>query len=232
MRVAIIPARGGSKRIPDKNTRDFLGVKIIGRVIKMLEEVNLFDRIIVSTDSDEIALVAREFGAEVPFIRPSNLADDFSGTSEVITHAIATLGLQNDPETQVCCVYPTSVLMTAKDLLYSIELFRSEKWKFVFAASRPNSSPLRSFKKADSGGLEMLFPHYWTTRSQDLPICFVDAGFFYWGTTETWMKAEPIFDSRSTFVEIPECRAIDINTEADWLQAESVFELMADGRIG
>ena len=136
--------------------------------------------IIVSTDSEEIAHVAKEFGAEVPFIRPSNLADDYAGTSEVIAHAISSLQLQRESDAQVCCVYPTSVLMNVQDLKNSLDLLQNQDWQYVFAASQPNSSPLRSFRKSGQGGLEMLFPQYWESRSQDLPECFVDAGFFYW----------------------------------------------------
>ena len=231
MRIAIIPARGGSKRIPNKNIKNFLGSPIIGRVIGTLSESQIFDRIIVSTDSEEIAVVAKKYGAEVPFMRPSELADDFAGTSEVITHAIDSLQLETTLDTQVCCVYPTSVLMNSNDLKDSLELLQTQEWEYVFAASQPNSSPLRSFTKSELGGLEMLFPKYWSSRSQDLPDCFVDAGFFYWATAKTWIQAEPIFGPNSTFVDIPEIRAIDVNTEDEWLRAESIFEIISSGRI-
>jgi len=231
MRIAIIPARGGSKRITNKNVKNFLGTPIIGRVISNLRESQIFDRVIVSTDSEEIAAVAKKYGAEVPFMRPNELADDFAGTSEVIAHAIESLQLQTALDTQVCCVYPTSVLMNSNDLKDSLGLLQTQKWQFVFAASQPNSSPLRSFTKSELGGLEMLFPNYWGSRSQDLPNCFVDAGFFYWATANTWIQAEPIFGPNSTFVEIPEMRAIDVNTEDEWLRAESIFEIISSGRI-
>ena len=231
MRIAIIPARGGSKRITSKNIKNFLGTPIIGRVIVTLRQSQIFDRIIVSTDSEEIAAVAKKFGAEVPFVRPNELADDFAGTSEVITHAIENLQLETALDTQVCCVYPTSVLMNSIDLKDSLELLQTQEWQFVFAASQPNSSPFRSFIKSGSGGLEMLFPQYWGSRSQDLPDCFVDAGFFYWATAKTWIQAEPIFGPNSTFIEIPDMRAIDVNTEDEWLRAESIFEIISSGRI-
>ena len=231
MRIAIIPARGGSKRITNKNIKNFLGTPIIGRVISTLRESQIFDRIIVSTDSEEIAAVAKYFGAEVPFIRPCELADDFTGTSEVITHAIDSLQLKTSLDAQVCCVYPTSVLMNSNDLKDSLELLQTQEWEYVFAASQPNSSPLRSFTKSELGGLEMLFPKYWGSRSQDLPDCFVDAGFFYWATAKTWIQAEPIFGPNSTFVDIPDIRAIDVNTEDEWLRAESIFEIISSGRI-
>ena len=231
MRIAIIPARGGSKRIVDKNLKSFLGTPIIGRVIKNLKESEIFDRIVVSTDSEEIARVSVEFGAEVPFIRPSQFSDDFAGTTEVIVHAIEALQLSDELGVQVCCVYPTSVLMNCNDLRDSLELLQDQEWQYVFAASQPNSSPLRSFRKSRLGRVEMLFPNYWGSRSQDLPDCYVDAGFFYWATTDTWRQAEPVFNANSTFVEIPEIRAVDINTESDWLRAESIFKLIEGGRI-
>ena len=231
MRIAIIPARAGSKRIVDKNIRSFLGTPIIGRVIENLRKSEIFDRIIVSTDSKEITNISIGFGAEVPFIRPGELSGDYVGTTEVITHAIKSLQLHDQLDVDICCVYPTSVLMNSTDLQDSLKLFLSQKWKYVFAASQPNSSPLRSFKRSQLGGTEMLFPNYWGSRSQDLPDCFVDAGFFYWASARTWMEGEPIFGVNSTFVEIPEVRAIDVNTESDWLRAEDIFELIASGRI-
>ena len=226
MRIAIIPARGGSKRIPNKNIKHFIGIPIIGRVIDFLKDTDLFDRIIVSTDSKEIAEVSQQFGAEVPFMRPSTLADDFAGTNEVIAHAIQNLNLQYMKDTYICCVYPTSILMTLNDLALSLKLISEEDWRFVFAATQPNSSPLRSFRKTESGGLEMLFPEHLESRSQDLIPCFNDAGFFYWASTESWLSEEPVFGARSTFIEVPEIRAIDINTESDWIQAEMIFRII------
>lgn len=231
MRIAIIPARGGSKRIANKNIKSFLGVPIIGLVIGNLRDSGIFDRIIVSTDSEEIARVAKGFGAEVPFVRPIELSDDHAGTTEVIAHAVQALQLHNETDVQVCCVYPTSVLMNSDDLMESLKLLQEQKWQYVFAASQPNSSPLRSFKKSRLGGTEMLFPNYWGSRSQDLPACFVDAGFFYWANAKTWVIGEPIFGAYSTFIEVPEIRAIDVNTESDWLRAESTFELLKSDRI-
>lgn len=224
MRIAIIPARGGSKRILNKNIREFLGVPIIGRVITTLKESQLFDRIVVSTDSSEIASLAIEFGAEVPFRRPDHLADDFAGTGEVVLHCIQELNLSSDPTTQICCVYPTSVLMQVEELDKALRMLDSGGWKYVFAASSPNSSPLRSFTRSETGGINMLFPEFWESRSQDLPSCFVDAGFFYWASAGTWIEGLPIFGTYSTIVEVSDSRAVDINTEDDWQRAEFEFQ--------
>jgi pseudaminic acid cytidylyltransferase len=224
MNIAIIPARGGSKRIPNKNFRNFLGTPIIGRVIENLKSSDLFERIIVSTDSIEIATLAKEFGAEVPFIRPSELSDDLTGTSAVISHAVQALGTAVSATTNVCCVYPTAVLLTSEDLKQALCTLESGKWKFVFAGARFISSPLRGFVKYDSGGVGMIFPENQESRSQDLPDCFFDVGLFYWSRVENWLQESEIFCSESTFVEIPEVRAIDINTEKDWNHAELVYE--------
>ena len=226
MRIAIIPARGGSKRIPGKNIREFLGTPVIGRVIKTLKESQLFDRIIVSTDDKDVSQISLDYGAEVPFIRPATLSDDFTGTAEVVIHAIKTLNLREDRYTQICCVYPTSVLLKFEDIFESLKLLNQSEWLFVFAATKPNSSPFRSFVKDESGGLEMLFPKYWQTRSQDLRECYVDAGLLYWGTVQGWLGNQPIFGPSSTFIEIPQSRVVDINTESDWLQAELIYRLL------
>lgn len=224
MNIAIIPARGGSKRIPNKNIRNFNGTPIIGRVIQNLKSSDLFDRIIVSTDSTEIEKIAIQFGAEVPFIRPSELSDDLTGTSAVISHAVKALGTGALGITNVCCVYPTAVLLTSEDLKQALHKLEHEKWKFVFAGARFSSSPLRGFVNNDSGGVSMIFPENQKSRSQDLPDCFFDAGFFYWSRVENWLEESEIFSSESSFVEIPEVRAIDINTEKDWEHAEIVYE--------
>ena len=231
MNVALIPARSGSKRLPHKNIKLLNGRPLLSYSIVSAIESGLFAEVIVSTDSEEIARVAKGFGAEVPFVRPIELSDDHAGTTEVIAHAVQALQLHNETDVQVCCVYPTSVLMNSDDLMESLKLLQEQKWQYVFAASQPNSSPLRSFKKSRLGGAEMLFPNYWGSRSQDLPACFVDAGFFYWANAKTWVTGEPIFGAYSTFIEVPEIRAIDVNTESDWLRAESIFELLKSDRI-
>jgi N-acylneuraminate cytidylyltransferase len=228
MKIAIIPARAGSKRIPNKNIKHFSGKPIIAHVIERLSESKFFDRIVVSTDSEKIAKISRELGAEVPFIRPKNLADDFTGTIEVINHAIEELKLGMNDVNYVCCVYPTSVLLNTNELEHAFKLLLTNKWRFVFAATEPNSSPLRSFTQNKIGGVKMLFPENWGNRSQDLPKCYVDSGFFYWAKSNDWLNNEPIFDESSTFIEIPQFRAIDINTDADWKWAENVFNSMKD----
>jgi pseudaminic acid cytidylyltransferase len=224
VRVAIIPARSGSERIPGKNMKDFLGIPIIGRVISTLKDSQLFDRIIVSTDSEEIASLAMSFGAEIPFMRPTHLSDNFTDTKSVIAHAIVTLEIEKT-KVDYCCVYPTSVLMTKMDLEMTHRLYNQGTWDFVFTAFKMEPSPLRGFKLDKlTGGIEMLNSEYWDYRSQDLPATYLDAGFLYWGSAMSWTSAIPLFGPTSMFFEIAKDRAVDINTIDDWKRAEHIFK--------
>ncbi len=221
MRIALIPARGGSKRIPRKNIRTFAGRPMISHSIAAAAKSGLFDRIVVSTDDGEIAGVARSFGAEVPFIRPRELADDHAGTASVVSHAIQVLGCEN--LTAVCCIYATAPFLRDDDLKRGLELLESGPWQYVFAATSFAASIYRSFRQIESGGLEMLFPEYYSTRSQDLPEALHDAGQFYWGRPEAWLSSAKVFDHRSTVVLLPRWRVHDIDSEEDWKRAELVW---------
>lgn len=223
MNIAIIPARAGSKRITNKNIRDFLGVPIIIRVISLLAESKCFDRIIVSTDSTEIAELVIRNGGEVPFMRPQHIADDFASTRDVILHAIQEIHLDNESDINICCVYPTSIMLKKEDLIKAFELNQLRAWNYVFAAYRPNSSPFRMFSRNFRDGCQMIFPQYYEFRSQDLPEAFADAGLFYIGSINTWKSDSYFFSPKSTFVEIPEKRAVDINEPEDWKLAEYYF---------
>jgi pseudaminic acid cytidylyltransferase len=225
--VAVIPARGGSKRIPRKNIRDFAGKPMIGHSIDCALKSGLFDRIIVSTDDAEISSVAQKLGAEVPFTRPMALANDDAGTTVVIAHAIEWLQSEGTAASAVCCIYATAPFMRAEDLAEGWRLLQSGDWQYVFAATRFAASVHRSFLRAADGGLEMLFPEHFNTRSQDLPTVLHDAAQFYWGKPEAWVSTARVFDRHSTIVEIPPWRVQDIDTEEDWLQAEAMA-----GRLG
>jgi N-acylneuraminate cytidylyltransferase len=227
LKVAVIPARGGSKRIPRKNIRDFAGKPMIGHSIDCALKSGLFDRIIVSTDDPEISSVAQKLGAEVPFTRPMALANDHAGTTVVIAHAIEWLQSEGTAASAVCCIYATAPFMRAEDLAEGWRLLESGDWQYVFAATRFVASVHRSFLRAADGGLEMLFPEHFDTRSQDLPTVLHDAAQFYWGKPEAWVSAARVFDRHSTIVEIPPWRVQDIDTEEDWLQAEAMA-----GRLG
>jgi len=212
--IAIIPSRGGSKRIPNKNIKHLDSKPIIGHVIEKLLHSGRFEEVIVSTDSKEIGEISKAFGAKIPFERPGEISNDSATTQAVIRHAIISLGIQS---TLVTCVYPTSVLIEKEDILKAedVHTFRSEV-DFVIAAYQPNSSPLRSFTLNSNEGIKMLFPQYYDSRSQDLPSVFADAGLFYMASTDKWLNCEGIFTQNSFIVEVPRTRAVDINSTEDW----------------
>lgn len=227
MRVAIIPARGGSKRIPRKNIRDFDGRPVIAHSIEAARVCELFDRVIVSTDDREIGEVARNHGAETPFVRPEQLADDHAGTTEVVAHAVRWLQ-ENDerPVDAVCCIYPTAPLIRADDIRAAYDLIASGEWLFVFPATGFAAPVYRSFLLQSDGGVRMLWPENFGARSQDLEEPLHDAGQFYWGTPDAWLSGRPIFAEHSTIVRIPRWLAQDIDTEEDWRHAELIAKAM------
>jgi len=222
MRVAVIPARGGSKRIPRKNIRIFQGKPIIGYSIECALRSGLFGRVIVSTDDSQIAEVARDFGAEVPFVRPAALADDHAGTVEVIADAVEWLLDSGVTPSAVCCIYATAPLVQQSDLKKGLALLESGNWQYVFSAAAYPAPIFRSFRRNVHGGVEMFFPEHAESRSQDLPQAFHDAAQFYWGQPQAWATALPIFDHHSTVIEIPRWRVQDIDTEEDWARAEDL----------
>ena len=202
MNVAVIPARGGSKRILRKNIRDFMGKPIISYSIKKALLSELFDKVIVSTDDEEINSIAKQFGAECPFIRPSKLSNDYAGTMEVVAHTIQWLENQGFALNSVCCIYPTAT-------------------KYVYPVER-------SFKILDNSGLTMLLPENINKRSQDLSPTYHDAGQFYWGNPEAWVENRPIFSERSTIIKLPDYRVADIDTEEDWKRAELMYKILEE----
>ncbi len=223
MRLAVIPARGGSKRIPRKNIRDFAGKPIIAYSIECAKQSGLFDQVIVSTDDEEIAGVARNFGAAVPFIRPSELADDFTDTTAVMAHAVDRIAQeQNVQLSAVCCIYPTAPFVSADDLQKGLAQLESGNWLYVFSAASFGSPIFRSFRKNANGGLKMFFPDQFSVRSQDLPEALHDCGQFYWGTPDAWLSKAKIFDGHSSIVTIPRWRVQDIDSEEDWTRAELI----------
>ena len=225
MNVAVIPARGGSKRIPRKNIREFCGKPIIAWPIEVAKESKLFDHIIVSTDDEEIARVSKSFGAEVSFIRPAKLSDDYTGTIEVIAHAISWMHEQDWKLEAVCCIYSTSVFLNKDDLQKGFDALNAGKWQYAISFTDFEYPIFRSFKENPAGGVEMFFPEHFETRSQDLPRALHDAAQFYWGKPEAWLNHLTMFDLHSFPVMIPSWRIQDIDTEDDWKRAELVFEI-------
>jgi N-acylneuraminate cytidylyltransferase len=219
--IAIIVARGGSKRIPRKNVREFAGKPMIVRPIAAALESRMFDRVIVSTDDPEIASVATSAGVQAPFVRPAELADDHSGTLEVMTHAVDWARSQGWRFNRACCLYGTAAFVTPEDL--AAARYRLSGWNYVFAAGRFRRSPQRAFIKSDAGAMQLLQPEFAHCRSQDLAPTYYDAGQFYWGTAEAWIDRRPIYGERTTFVELPPERALDIDMPDDWAAAERQF---------
>lgn len=224
MKIAIIPARGGSKRIPRKNIRHFCGKPMIAWPIEAARQSGIFDHIIVSTDDTEIAEVAQQYGAQVPFMRPAELANDHAGTIPVVAHAAQWALDQGWAVEAVCCIYATAPLVSPDDLVEGLKLLRQGSRDFVFSATEYPSPIFRSFRQADDGGIEMFFPEHFTSRSQDLPEALHDAGQFYWGLPEAWQTAQTLFAGKSAALRIPRWRVQDIDTPDDWTRAEALFQ--------
>ena len=224
MRVAVIPARGGSKRIPRKNIREFAGKPIIAWPISVALDSGLFDKVIVSTDDDEIAEVARRVGASIPFVRPEQLSDDFADTKAVVRHAISELALERSFTSQICCIYPTSVFVTPECLADGLNLLNHERCSFALSITEVDPTVLRSFTQDAEGKLKMVFPENFNRRTQDLPALYRDAAQFYWGSVSAWFGDEHIFGENARGVFFDSSKVIDIDTEIDWRSAEAIFK--------
>jgi N-acylneuraminate cytidylyltransferase len=183
----------------------------------------LFDHVIVSTDDPEIAEAARELGAEVPFMRPAELADDHAGTIPVIAHAVSWGKRQGWQVEAVCCIYPTAPLISPDDLAEGLRLLDEETHDFVLTATDYASPIFRAFRESEEGGLEMVFPEHFDTRSQDLPRALHDAAQFYWGRPGAWLSAKTLFGLKSRALILPRWRVQDIDTPEDWVRAEALF---------
>ena len=225
-RIAVIPARGGSKRIPRKNIRPFHGRPMLAWPIAAATASGLFDRIVVSTDDPEIAEIARACGAQTPFLRPAELADDHGGVAPVVRHAIQALGSTPGPAAMdfVCLIYPTAATLGPAPLREGFEALaaRPDKAYALSVASFP--APVqRGLRITAEGALEALHPEHRLTRSQDLEPAYHDAGQFCWGRTEAWLSGTPIFSDASLPVVLPRWLVQDVDTEEDWRRAELMF---------
>lgn len=231
--VAIIPARGGSKRIVGKNLKAFRGEPIILHSIRTALGSGLFERVIVSTDDAQIAEVARAHGADVPFMRPAALADDHATTAAVIVHALDALQEQGYHADLACCIYATSPLLQARYLHEGFQLLRDHSERsFAFSVCGFGFPVQRALTLTDDGALTALYPQYRQTRSQDLPAAFQDAGQFYWGRTEAWLRGDAVFSECSLPVILPRHLVQDIDTEEDWRRAEFLHAaLQASGEL-
>ncbi|MEX0450468.1 pseudaminic acid cytidylyltransferase [Spiribacter sp. 218] len=226
MNLCVIPARGGSKRIPRKNIREFCGKPIIAWSIEAALASDCFDLVIVSTDDDEIAAVARQWGADVPFMRPMKLADDYAGTLSVIGHATEWVLCEYPALEAVCCLYPTAPLVEAVDIRRGRDVLEQGDWEYCFTATEFSAPIFRGFTESGNGGIEMVFPEHFETRSQDLPVVLHDAGQFYWGRPQAWRKERPLFGSNSCPLRLPNWRVSDIDNENDWRRTELIAEVL------
>lgn len=223
--VAIIPARGGSKRIPRKNIKLFCGKPLIAYSIAAALESKCFERIIVSTDDEEIAKIAIKFGAEVPFTRPDSISGDDLGTMPVMKHAVDWVGENCQGFDWACCIYATAPFLKASDISECFNKIQNKKFKYGFAVTT-FPYPIQRALTLVSDEVEMLNPEHYYTRSQDLEESFHDAAQFYWGRVQSWAKEEPIFMSRSFGYKLPRYRVQDIDTPEDWTTAELMYEFM------
>lgn len=223
MNICIIPARGGSKRIKKKNIKNFCGRPIILWSIQVAKQSECFDKIIVSTDDTEIKDLSIENGAEVPFIRPAQLSDDFTGTVPVVAHAIKWQIKYFKKPTYVCCLYPTAPFLKPEDLKTGLEKLKNISAEYVFSATEYNYPIQRSFRILSDERVEMFKQEHMNTRSQDLEQAFHDAGQFYWAETDVWLKEKPVLGKNSAVVKLPKFRVQDIDTNDDWIKAELMF---------
>ncbi|HIP61454.1 MAG TPA: pseudaminic acid cytidylyltransferase [Sulfurovum sp.] len=223
--VAIIPARGGSKRIPRKNIKDFYGKPLIAYSIEVAIESKLFDKVIVTTDAEEIATIAKAYGAEVPFLRPKELSDDFTGTQDVIDHTLNYL--KAEEYEYVCTIYATAPLLQAKYLIDGFEKLKKSDAVNAFSATSMPFPIQRTFKLNERGRCEMFTPEHYMTRSQDLEEAYQDAGQFYW--TKLDKKSKKImFGEDSIPIILPRYLVQDIDTIEDWERAEVMHRVMRE----
>lgn len=224
-RIAIIPARGGSKRIPRKNVKLFAGKPMIAYAIDAARRSGLFDHIVVSTDDAEIASLGCAAGAETPFVRPQELADDHTPTVPVIAHAIGACALLGWNISQVCCIYPGVPFLEPDDLARGLELLDRGIAPYAFPVT-PFSSPIqRALRRAGDGRVAPLNPQFVSTRTQDLEPAYHDAGQFYWGVASAWLGGLGIHDNGVSIV-LPEWRVVDIDTPDDWERAEIIHRAL------
>lgn len=225
MNIAVIPARGGSKRIPRKNIKEFCGKPMIAYAIEAAQKSQCFEHIIVSTDDDEIADVAKKYGAEVPFMRPKELADDYTPTVPVIASAIKSCEIFNWKIEYLCCIYPGVPLIQDSDIVTALMLLKNSDSNYCFPVAEYPSAIQRALKRNQNGNMMPFYPEFELTRTQDLELAFYDAGQFYWGRKDAWLTNSKLH-SGGLGMPISAWRVIDIDTQEDWQRAEIMFNVM------
>ena len=220
---AIIPARGGSKRIPRKNVRLLAGQPAISYPIEIALNSKLFERVVVTTEDEEIASIAVEYGAEVPFTRSLELSDDYATTVDVIADAVQKLELRDSD--LICCIYPVTPLLTIERLIQAQKILESGTWDYVFPACEYTTPIERAFRKDSSGKINFLSPRFVLTRTQDIEKSFYDAGQFYFGNASSWRRKIPILSGNSTFIELEKNETLDIDELEDWELLENILRI-------
>ena len=231
MNVCVIPARGGSKRIPRKNIKSFCGVPMIAYSIKVALASECFDKVIVSTDDMEIADVARSYGAEVPFIRPPHLSDDFTGTIPVVKHAIEWLIDHQIVPNNVCCLYATAPFVQANSIRQALAKMQASLADYCFSVTSYAFPIQRAIQVNPNDRVEMFSLDNFNQRSQDLEEAFHDAGQFYWGTAQAWLQEKVLFSEVSLPYVLPRYLVQDIDTKEDWIRAELMYQALCQQGI-
>lgn len=226
--IAIIPARGGSKRIPRKNIKPFLGTPVIAYSIRAAMESECFDEIMVSTDDAEIADIAVRSGAVVPFMRNAKTADDHSTLADVVSEVLASYSERNTNFNQVCCILPTSPLLDSRDIARARALLSSAPG--VFSATCFGYPIWRALQVRD-GVASMIWPEHARSRSQDLPRSYHDAGMFYWAEVQAFLEQRTLFLDGCRIWELPEHKIQDIDTSEDWRLAELKYAMLHETTV-
>lgn len=226
-RIAVITARGGSKRIPKKNIRAFCGRPIIEYSIEAAQKSGLFDEVMVSTDSEEIAEIAKAAGAVLPFMRSAENAGDYASTADVLLEVLAEYAKKGKCFDTVCCLYPTAPFVTAEKLKRAVVLLEEQDVDCVVPVVRYSFPPQRAFVVRD-GFTVMKYPEHAVTRSQDLEPYFHDCGQFYCMQTERFLTKKQIFTDCMLSIEMPEMQVQDIDNESDWKLAELKYRMMSE----
>jgi pseudaminic acid cytidylyltransferase len=228
--VAIITARGGSKRIPRKNLRMFAGKPIISYAISAALNSKLFKEVMVSTEDAEIADIARYYGASVPFMRSREKSDDYATTADVLEEVLAEYQKKNISFETGCCIYPTAAFVTPEKLQMTYQFLVQNNFDTVVPVVPFGNSILRSLK-IQNGKLAMNFPEFQNRRSQDLPPAYYDSGQFYWFKIDAFKRSRNLYSDNTGAFEINEMECHDIDTEQDWHLAELKFKLMNNFKI-
>ena len=225
MKICVIPARGGSKRIPGKNIREFGGKPMIVWAIDRALESSLFDRVIVSTDDERVAEVACAAGAEIPFLRPADLSDDVTPTVPVIAHAVEACQKIGWAVDYACCIYPCVPFLEISDLKNAFELMQQHNALFSYPVTDYSHPIQRAMRRLPSGQMQFLEPQHEIVRTQDLETTYHDTGQFYWGKATSWTTQKQMHSNGIGLI-VPNWRVVDIDNDADWKRAELLHKVL------